>query len=256
MKKNSLKELFVEIKVLLRSVPSLVIAANIVAIILMNFLANKLVPLNTEYIVIDCGIFISWVVFLTMDITTRHFGHRAANIISVISLLGNLFASFLFFFCSILPGIWSESYVEGSEDIINMALDNTIGGTWYILMGSSIAFLVSALVNNFLNDCIGAKIGEYIKKKNKKRSFGTFALRSYVSTFIGQFVDNLVFALIVSHHFFGLSLLQCIICAFTGAIVEMICEVIFSPIGYKITLNWEKDNVGKDYLNKYRNKAA
>ena len=40
----------------------------------------------------------------------------------------------------------AQSFVEGSETVINTALDYTFGGTWYVLLGSSIAFLVSALV--------------------------------------------------------------------------------------------------------------
>ncbi|MDO4529019.1 MAG: VUT family protein, partial [Lachnospiraceae bacterium] len=78
--------------------------------------------------------------------------------------------------------------------------------------------------------------------------FGIFAVRSYVSTFIGQFVDNMVFALIVSHNFFGWTMTQCVVCALTGAVIELICEVIFSPIGYRISKRWEKNNVGKEYI--------
>lgn len=59
------------------------------------------------------------------------------------------------FIASIIPGMWGESFVEGSEDIINGALDHTFGGTWYVLLGSTTAFLVSAIVNNFLNFALG-----------------------------------------------------------------------------------------------------
>ena len=88
-------------------------------------------------------------------------------------------------------------------------------------------------------------MGKLAKGKN---NFGVFALRSYVSTFIAQFIDNLVFALIVSHNFFGWTMTQCVMCALTGAVVELICEVIFSPIGYKVANRWKKKEVGKPYL--------
>ena len=245
MKKFSLKGLFEEITLLLRSIPSPVVASYIVAIITMNLLANKAVPLPFDYIVLDCGFFLSWMVFMTMDMVTRHFGPRAANLLSVVALLANLFMCGIFFGISKLPGEWSTSYVEGSEGVINTALDETFGGTWYVLLGSSVAFLVSALVNNFMNYMIGRKA------ESKKKNFATFAFRSYVSTFIGQFVDNLVFALIVSHTFFGLTLFQCVLCAFTGAIMELLCEVIFSPFGYRVSQNWERDKVGAAYIEKY-----
>ncbi|MBR1862420.1 MAG: VUT family protein [Lachnospiraceae bacterium] len=258
-----IKNLAQETRILLRSVPSLVVAAYIVALVSMNLLANKLVPLNIDYLLLDCGFFISWAVFLTMDVVTRHFGPRAATILSVVALFCNLFSAMLFFFCAKLPGIWGESYVPGSEEIINNALDNTLSGNWFVVFGSSVAFISSAVVNNFLNFFIGKGVegsvagqrgfnaapAETDKKAGKrKKNFGTFAIRSYVSTFIGQFVDNLVFALIVSHTLFGLSLLQCFICAVTGAVAELLFEVVSSPAGYAITKSWERDGVGAEYF--------
>ena len=244
MKFSNVRRLAKETKILLRSVPSIVVAAYIVAVVSMNLLANKLVPTNVDFLVIDCGIFVSWAIFLTMDIVTRHFGPRAATILSIAALLFNLAVALLFFGCAHLRGIWSESYVEGSEAVINTALDNTLSGNWFIVFGSSAAFLVSAFVNNFLNFFIG----KGVEGKSGRKNFGTFAVRSYASTFIGQFTDNIVFALIVSHTLFGLSLLQCFICAVTGALVELLCEVVFSPVGYAITRNWEKEGVGREYF--------
>ena len=252
---SSIKSLAKETKILMRSIPSLVVAAYIVALVTMNLLANKLVPINTEYLLLDCGFFVSWAVFLTMDVVTRHFGPRAATILSVVGLICNLFVALLLFFCGKLPGSWGEAYIPGSEVVINTALDNTISGNWFVVFGSSLAFLSSAVVNNFLNFFIGRKVeGNVVGMKagsiasTKKKNFGTFALRSYVSTFIGQFVDNLVFALVVSHTLFGLSLLQCMICAVTGAAAELLFEVVFSPIGYNVTKAWERDGVGSEYF--------
>ena len=54
---------------------------------------------------------------------------------------------------------------------------------------------------------------------------------------IGQFVDNLVFAFMVSFVFFAWTPLQCVTCALTGAIVELLFEIIFSPLGYP-GYNW------------------
>ena len=82
---------------------------------------------------------------------------------------------------------------------------------------------------------------------------------SYTSTFIGQFLDNLIFSIIVFMIFapiywngFNWTLIQCLMCALTGAVLELIMEIIFSPIGYKILKKWNKENIGKDYLNLIR----
>ena len=43
--------------------------------------------------------------------------------------------------------------------------------------------------------------------------------------------------------------LQCAMCALTGAIAELILEIAFSPIGYRIVQKWKTQAVGKEYLN-------
>ena len=54
-----------------------------------------------------------------------------------------------------------------------------------------------------------------------------------MSTALAQLTDNLVFALMVSRTFFGWTLLQCFTCALTGAVMELLFEVLFSPLGYR-----------------------
>lgn len=239
---SKIKREIYEIKILLRSVPSTILTLFAVSVIAMNLLANKSVNLPVDWLALDCGIIVSWVSFLSMDIITKHFGPKAATQVSIVAVLFNLMVCIIFFIAGSIPGIWGESYVEGSETIINSALDHTFSGTWYVLLGSTTAFIISAVVNNFLNYLIGKLIN-----KNSD-SFLAYAVRTYISTAVGQFADNLVFALIVSHIFFGWSMLQCITCSVTGMIVELICEVIFSPIGFSVCKKWKKDNIGKEYF--------
>lgn len=226
---------------LLRNVPSLVFSLFVVSIVAMNILANKSI-VNLPYLCLDAGIIVSWMSFLSMDMITKRFGPKSAFRLSVVASLINLIVCLLFFAGSKIPGLWGESYIEGSEDIINRALDNTIGGSWFVLLGSTIAFLLSSFVNDFLNWSIGKMF-----RKNPD-GFLAFASRTYISTAIGQFVDNLTFALIVSHFFFGWNIVQCLTCSATGAVAELICEIVFSPIGFKICQKWDKEKVGKEYL--------
>lgn len=231
-----------EWKTLFRSVPAPFFALFCASVIMMNLLANKSINLPVDWLALDCGFIVSWVSFLCMDISVKHFGPKAATMLSIAALFVNLLACLFFFLGSQISGIWGESYMSGSEAVINNALDNTFGGTWYVLMGSSIAFIASSIINNSLNYAIGRLF------KNNPNGFGAFACRSYVSTAIGQFCDNLIFALIVSHFFFGWTLLQCVTCALTGMVMELLCEVIFSPIGYAVCRKWKKENVGVNYL--------
>jgi len=222
-----MKKTICEFRELLRTVPPILMTLTVLAIVGMNLLANKSIDTGLDWLALDCGILLSWLAFLTMDVLTHCYGPRAATVFSIVALLINLFMAGIFFLASRVPGVWGESFVEGSEGVINAALDNTFAGTWYVLLGSSTAFIVSAIVNNFLNYGIGLLT-------KMRGGFGRFALRSYVSTFLAQFVDNLVFALIVSRIFFGWTTLQCFTCAATGAIAELLFEVVFSPFGYRI----------------------
>lgn len=222
--KKSLSELFG----LLNGVPPLVFTLFTLSVVGMNLLANKSISTGIEWLALDCGILFSGLAFLSMDILTHCYGPRAATLASFAALGLNLMMALFFFVASSVPGVWGESFVAGSEATINTALNNTFGGTWFIILGSSVAFAVSSVLNNFLNWGIGERL-------QQKSGFGAFAIRSYVSTFLAQFTDNVVFALMVSRVFFGWTLLQCTTCALTGAVLELLFEVFFSPVGYRIS---------------------
>lgn len=281
-----------EFELLLRSVPPAITVLFIMSVFAMNLLANKSVALPFDWLALDCGIIVSWLSFLTMDMIVRHFGPKAATELSIFAILLNLFWCMIFYIGSMIPGSWGESYVAGSETLLNNALDNTFGGTWYVLAGSTAAFLLSSVVNNFVNWGIGKRLGDcnlvdrgvsdhssvdrgvsdhnssdrgvsdhsssdrgVSERVSGRRGFGSYALRSYLSTAIAQFVDNLTFALLVSHIFFGWSLLQCVTCSLTGMVVELLCEVGFSFFGYRICRGWEQKRVGEEYF-KYRKKCG
>ena len=242
MLKQKLKREWNEFCVLLKSVPSIVLVLFIMSVFSMNLLANKSIDIPLDWLALDCGIIVSWFSFFTMDILTKRFGPKAATEITVLAITVNLFFCLLLFLGSLIPGVWGESFVDGSENLINGALNNTFGGTWYVVLGSTLAFLASAIVNNFSNFGIGKLF------KKHPDGLAAYILRTYISTAIGQFVDNLTFALTVSHFFFGWTLLQCVTCALTGMIAELLCEFIFLYPGFAITKRWQKNGVGEEYL--------
>lgn len=224
-------------KLLFRSIPSVITALFTISVVAMNILANKTIY-RSEWLAIDGGILVSWLSFLCMDIVTKAFGPKASTKLSVFAMLTNLLVCFIFFIVSVIPT--EEDYT---------AFNTIIGGTWFILLSSSVAFLVSAVVNNFLNRAIGAL---FRKNPDGKLAYIT---RSYISTFIGQFCDNFVFATLTFMLFapifwdgFSWTLLQCFTCSILGALLELFMEVIFSPIGYAVLKKWKKDGVGEDYL--------
>lgn len=228
-------------KILFRSVPSIVMVVFTLSVIFMNIFANKEMNLPVDWIALDCGFTLSWVAFLCMDMLTKRFGPKASVKITICVAIINFITSGFLAFVAWIPGNWGE-YYNLENEVANIALNNTVAGTWYILVGSMIAFTVSGIVNAVLNHIIGSAL--------KKNNFVSYAIRSYASTLIAQFVDNMCFALIISKNFFGWTLTQCVFASFIGCIMELLCEVVFSPIGYAFCKQWEKDNVGEAYINR------
>lgn len=238
---NKIKESINNYALLLRSVPSLVMTLFVVSVVLMNLLANKEIGLNLDWLALDCGFTVSWLSFLCMDMLTKRFGPKAAIQLSLTAMAVNLFVCGILFVISLVPGNWGE-YYNYENDIVNQTLNSTIGGTWYVVLGSACAFAASAILNAILNHTIG--------KMCKKNNFVSYALRSYISTGLAQFLDNFIFAMMVSHVFFGWTMTQVITCSITGCVAELLCEVVFSPIGYRVCKKWEHWGVGSAYINK------
>ena len=227
-----------EMGVLLRCIPATVVTLFVVSVISMNLLANKTL-LQLDWIALDGGILISWLSFMCMDIITKHLSPKASNRITVLASGINLLTCLIFFVASIIP----------SNAADYSAFDGIFGGTWFILLGSTVAFLCSGVINNTLNFTIGKAF-----KKNPDGKLA-FAMRTYLSTFIGQFLDNFIFSIIVFAVFapvfwdgFFWTPLQCAACALTGAVAELIMEILFSPIGYKIVKRWREKDIGREYL--------
>ena len=227
-----------ETVLLLRCIPATVVTLFVVSVICMNLLANKTL-LQLDFIALDGGILISWLSFMCMDIITKHFGPKASNKISVLASAINLMTCLIFFVASAIP----------SNAADYSAFNGIFGGTWFILFGSTVAFLSSAILNNMINFTISKAF-----RKNPDGKLA-YAMSAYVSTFIGQFFDNFIFSVIVFVGFapifwdgFHWTVLQCAMCALTGAVAELIMEIVFSPIGYRITKKWRKNSVGKEYL--------
>lgn len=236
---------------LLRNIPSLVVSLFILSVVCMNLLANKEL-VSFQYLALDCGFTLSWVSFLCMDMICKRFGAKAAMKISLLALFVNLCVFFLFHLLAMTPGMWGEfySYADSSfekANVANNALNATFGGTWYVVFGSAVAMFVSSIVNSTTN--------HWISKRTTSRDFRNFAIRSYTSTMLAQFVDNLLFACIVSHVFFGWTMAQVLVCSLTGAVMELLCEVVFSPLGYRICHAWESQGIGKEYIRYKEGKA-
>lgn len=221
------KKELTETKILLKSIPAVVMTLFVISIVAMNLLASKLI-VDASWIALDAGIIVSWLSFLTMDIVVKRFGSKASIKLSIIAALLNVVVMAVFTAAALIPSDW----------VLN---DYATGTNWWIIGASTAAFIASGIVNSVSNKLIE-------KIFRNRHSFKAYAISSYTSTMLGQFVDNLVFALVFTVPAFGIKFLPTIMFAVTGAVVELVCQIIFSPIGYKVAENWRKENIGYEYL--------
>jgi len=232
-----MKKLFL----LFRSLPPLFTSLYFLSVVLMNILAGKEL-VNLPYLVLDCGYLLSWLPFLFMDMMCKHYGPKAAAEVAIAALIVNLLCCILFKLVALAPGHWSAYYAAGEEYslVVDSSLNSSIAGTWYILMGSFVAMFLASITNS--------AVFSFLTRFTNTDGFGSFAIRSYISTAVGQFVDNMTFTSIVSHVIFGWSWNQVLICASLATIIELIFEIIFSPISYKFCILWRRHGIGKPYL--------
>ncbi|WP_277300303.1 VUT family protein [Treponema succinifaciens] len=227
-----------DFKILLRNIPSLTVSIFILSVVCANLMANKEL-VTFKYAALDCGFAFSWIMFLCMDVICKRWGAKASIKISLVALAANLFICVSFALLAKTPGKWGEYYAS-ENSLVNDALNATFAGSWYVVLGSSVAFVSSSVVNALLNCAIGSLF--------KSDGFFSFASRSYISTAIAQLVDNFIFATIVSKVFFGWTWIQVFVCSAIGAGFELLGEVFFSGLGYKVVRQWEKERVGQEYI--------
>lgn len=230
-------------KMLLRSIPGMVTAIFIVSVVVMNLMAGKTIILTEpSWLGVTGGLLLSWIPFLCMDVVVKTYGAKAATKLNLLGLTVNLACIGMFQLVSVIQIGGDKSTYE--------AFNATFSQTWQIFVASSIAFVVSGVVNNFVNVGIGN-----LFKKNPEGKVA-YMCRTYISTAIGQFVDNFVFTYLAFLVFFKLSIgttlgwtiLTVIGAGVFGALLELIMEMIFSPLGYKICKVWRHEAVGKDYV--------
>ena len=234
-------------KMLLRSIPAVVVALLVVTTVTMNLAANKIVwsglKIGENYFIsITGGIFLSWAVFLIMDMVTKTFGAKAAI---KLNLFGAAVNAIAIIFLGVIASAPSDFPFPGASSSFDIVFGFTGKGVqpWQILISSTIAYVISGAVNAIVNVLVGRRF-----KKNPDGK-AAFIVRSYISTMIGQFVDNFIFTALAFSFFaryYGLFTITGM--AIIGALIELFCEILFSPVAYRRCRKWQKEGVGRDYF--------
>lgn len=231
-----IKQVIADYKLLLDNVPTMMTLIFVIGTLAMNLSAAKVV-LDLGVVAATGGILLSWLPFLCMDTVSAYLGARASIMLNILSSLFNILVTI---FLAIVAAIPTEQDYS--------AFNSTFGAVWFIVLSSNVAFILSGVVNSLINVSVGKLF------KNKITGFGFFT-RSAVSTFIGQVIDNFVFMWLLYGVFapiyWGMKPMSIVTCLGTGVLgglLELAFELILTPLGYAIVKRWQRDGVGKAYL--------
>ena len=240
-----------ETKVLFKGLPAVPFAVICLSFIVMNLLATVALY-NVEWAAGDIGIIVSWLSFLFGDMFVKRYGAKGAIKIQVAALFIALTTLAIMALGAFLEkALWGANYTLGVFSWETNA-DNGMVTLWTI-GASAAAFLISAVVDAIISNAI-------LTKFKKRTSFKAHAVAAWGSTFVGQFVDNLVFAFLftfIASRVPGLQMswglqpvtvLAVFTCAIIGGLTELVLQVIFSPIGFKVAEKWRKEGVGAEYI--------
>lgn len=230
--KSWLKKDWAETKLLFKGLPAFPFAILCAALIVMNVLANKLI-VETSWLSLDAGIIVSWIAFLAGDMLVKRFGPKAALKINFAALGVQFIAVVLLTIGGVLP-------TPAEDCLVTSLFGWSLYLPWAFSVGT-LAFIVAILVDVFMNWAI-------LKRFKNRTSFGAYAVASYASTMVAQFVDNFVFGLLFTYLAFGIPFSSLWLFAAAGAVVELVCQIVLSPIGYKISEKWRRDSVGQEYV--------
>lgn len=232
---SKIKSLVDDYKLLLRNVPALVTVVFVLSTVLMNEMAAKII-FSIRGSVFTGGFILSAVPFLCMDTVVKRFGARASILLNVFSAVANLVAVGLLALVAAIPS--NDDYTH---------FNYVYSAVWFIVVSSTIAFVTSGVANALINAAIG--------KLFKKTSAAEFYSRSYISTFVGQVIDNFLFIFLTYSVFAPIvwktepvSILGCLGTAVIGGALELVAEAILSPVAFRIVKRWERDKVGQEYV--------
>lgn len=238
---NSIKKVVADYKLLLENVPATMTLIFVVSTVLMNIAAGKII-FNVGSVAVTGGFLLSYMPFLAMDTVTRRMGARASIMLNILSAIFNAFTVIFLAIVAAIPT--KEDYSQ---------FNYVCGGVWFIALSSTIAFVVSGVANSLINAAIGRLFkGEGVKAVE-------FYSRSFISTFIGQAIDNFLF-LFLTYTVFApifwklnpMPVLTCFGTAIVGGFIELLLEVAFGPLALHIVKCWERDNIGHEYIEAHK----
>ena len=139
-------------------------------------------------------------------------------------------------------GVSGGNFVTGAKNFMNLVF-------WEIekfILG--ILSVLEYIAYEFLG--IGQGVDNYANFATKNNLTSTYT-RTFKAVAVVAIILMIVFTIFAPIYWAGFepfTIWLCIACGIGGAILELLMEVIFSPLGYRVVKAWKRENVGSQYL--------
>ena len=176
--------------------------------ILLNIYCMKVLAVKT-FVVGDCGIVVSWIIFLTNNLLTKNYGEKnTIKVIKVSNCIGFV-VPVVSYLLTLLP---VPTDYQDASDAFSMIFSSSLR----VITASSIAYFVG---NVFYTKMVS---------KNKNNIF---------ISMLGQLIDNFIFAILafapIHLSQYEMRMIDIVKSAIFGAVVESILERIFLFFVYR-----------------------
>lgn len=187
-------------------------------VVVQNILATKQIDL--WIFTLAAGILITPLVFIIQDVVTEVFGYKTGKRMVITGFAVNAVAALLYAIAVAIP----PAKTWGNQ----AAFEAILGSTIRITLASLAAYFVGSLANT--------KIMAKMKKEK-----GIFFVRAVFSTFIGQFLDDLIFIFGAFYGTLPVKTLVAMVAA--GVLCETLYEIVIFPVTKKVT-----EKVGEEVI--------
>lgn len=158
------------------------------------------------------------IIYICSDIFSEVYGYRWSRIISWIAFIMNIFMVLIFEITIALPGN-----------------DAATADAYSRVLGSSFGILAASLTAYMFGDLFNDIVFEVLKKKDTKKTNGSFIARSLISSLCGEIVDTGFFlpVLFFITNQYGTTITdfwQLVIIVVIQACLKVLLEIILSPL--------------------------
>lgn len=196
---------------------------SVVALLLSNIVVGKnfsffSMQVRGYGISLTSSLIVFPIIYICSDIFSEVYGYRWSRIISWIAFIMNIFMVLIFEITILLPG---------SDPVTSDAFAKVLGSSFGILAASLTAYMFGDLFNDI--------VFELLKKKDTKKTNGTFIARSLISSLCGEIVDTGVFlpVLFLITKQYGSTITdfwQLVIIVLIQACLKVLLEIVLSPL--------------------------